>query len=104
SDTITVDRSAVDVQMTKPFAPDALRNTVKHLIGGAVEVVADSGEFYRSSMIQLDGESAARTVSVEFRSVPSVRVSDIGRALRQPRPRRGLARQSAFVLSRGGER
>lgn len=31
---ITVDRSAVDVQMAKPFAPDALRDTVKHLIGG----------------------------------------------------------------------
>jgi CheY-like chemotaxis protein len=33
-DTITVDRSAVDVQMAKPFALDALRDTVKHLIGG----------------------------------------------------------------------
>jgi CheY-like chemotaxis protein len=31
---ITVDRSAVDVQLAKPFAPDALRDTVKHLIGG----------------------------------------------------------------------
>jgi hypothetical protein len=33
-DTITVDRSAVDVQMAKPFALDALRDTVKNLIGG----------------------------------------------------------------------
>jgi len=31
---IAVDRSAVDVQMAKPFAPDALRATVKDLIGG----------------------------------------------------------------------
>src|SRR5256885_15418207 len=36
-----------------------------------LEVAADSGEFYRSSMIQLDGEHAARTVFVEFRGVPS---------------------------------
>lgn len=32
-DNITIDRSVVDVQMAKPFAPDALRDTVKHLIG-----------------------------------------------------------------------
>jgi two-component system, cell cycle sensor histidine kinase and response regulator CckA len=36
---ISVDRSAVDVQMAKPFAPDALRNTVKHLIGAPSLVV-----------------------------------------------------------------
>jgi CheY-like chemotaxis protein len=34
SENVTVDRSAVDAQMTKPFAPDVLRDTVKHLIGG----------------------------------------------------------------------
>jgi|SRR5438093_11118282 len=32
-DSITVDETAVDVQMAKPFAPDALRNAVKQLIG-----------------------------------------------------------------------
>jgi len=30
---ISVDRSAVDAHMAKPFAPDVLRDTVKHLIG-----------------------------------------------------------------------
>lgn len=33
SEYVTVDRVAVDVQMAKPFAPDALRDTVKQLIG-----------------------------------------------------------------------
>ena len=34
ADCVTIDPSAVDVQMAKPFAPDALRNTVRQLIGG----------------------------------------------------------------------
>src|SRR2546427_2909142 len=37
----------------------------------AVEIVAESPEFYRSSEIQLDGERAARTNTFEFRSLPS---------------------------------
>ena len=36
----------------------------------AVEIVADSDDFYRSSRVQLDGERAPRTSLVEFRSLP----------------------------------
>jgi hypothetical protein len=36
----------------------------------ALEVVADSGEYYRSSRIQLDGADAPRTISVEFPDLP----------------------------------
>lgn len=36
----------------------------------AVEIVAESDDFYRSSMIQLEGEKAARTSMFEFRSLP----------------------------------
>jgi len=36
----------------------------------AVEIVAESTEFYRSSEIQLDGENAPRTSVIEFRSLP----------------------------------
>ena len=36
-----------------------------------VLVVADSGEFYRSSEIQLDGERAPRTSVIWYRSVPA---------------------------------
>ena len=36
----------------------------------AVEVIAESQDFYRSSMIQLEGEKAARTNMFEFRSLP----------------------------------
>ena len=36
----------------------------------AVEIVADSDQFYRSSLVQLDGERAPRTSLFEFRSLP----------------------------------
>src|SRR5262249_36731911 len=36
----------------------------------AVEIVADSDQFYRSSVVQLDGERAPRTSMFEFRSLP----------------------------------
>jgi hypothetical protein len=36
----------------------------------AMEVVADSGEFYRASEIQLEGDRAPKTTTFEFRSLP----------------------------------
>jgi hypothetical protein len=36
----------------------------------AVEIVAESLNYYRSSTVPLDGEHAARTTSVQFPSVP----------------------------------
>ena len=38
AESVTVDRSAVDAQMAKPFAPDALRKTVRDLIGSAANL------------------------------------------------------------------
>jgi hypothetical protein len=36
----------------------------------SLEVIAESSDYYRSSEIQLDGEAAARTNLVSFRSLP----------------------------------
>ena len=36
----------------------------------AVEIVAESADFYRSSQIQLEGDKAPRTTNFEFRSLP----------------------------------
>ncbi len=36
----------------------------------AMEVVADSEGFYRSSAVQLEGDRAPRTTTFEFRSLP----------------------------------
>ena len=40
-------------------------------VNRALEVIADSGHFYRSSEIPLDGERAPRTLMVEFRNLPA---------------------------------
>lgn len=37
----------------------------------AVEIVADSGAFYRSSTIQLEGDRAPKTTTVTFHGVPA---------------------------------
>ena len=39
-------------------------------VNRALEVVAESGAYYRSSSIQLDGVEAPRAISFEFRNVP----------------------------------
>jgi hypothetical protein len=36
----------------------------------AIEIIAESPEFYRSSELPLDGERAARTTRFEFKSLP----------------------------------
>ena len=36
----------------------------------AIEIVAESEDFYRSSEVQLDGDRAPRTTTFEFRSLP----------------------------------
>lgn len=70
----------------------------------ALEVVADSGQFYRSTQIQLAGEFAERTVVVEFRGVPSGEYQISGVLLNSVGHSRAMARQQAFVLSGLGER
>src|SRR5438270_3670351 len=37
----------------------------------AVEIIAESADFYRSSAIELDGDRAPRTSMFEFRSLPT---------------------------------
>jgi hypothetical protein len=67
----------------------------------AVEVIADSANFYRSSEIQLEGDKAPRTSTFEFRSLPpgvyEVKVMLIGADGQQ----RALARQQVNVISSG---
>ena len=68
----------------------------------AIEVSADSGEFFRSSAIELEGEHAPRTNMFEFRSLPpgtyEVRARLIGDDGRQ----RALARQEVNIIASGG--
>jgi len=66
-------RLAMKVTPAVAFAPANL--VVKTIIEAddenrAVEIVAESEHFYRSSEIQLDGGRAARVTTFEFKSVP----------------------------------
>ena len=67
----------------------------------AVEIVAESEDFYRSSQIQLEGERAARTTMFEFRSLPpgtyAVRANRVGANGRS----RAMIRQQVNVLASG---
>jgi hypothetical protein len=67
------DRLAIKVSPAVCFAPANL--IVRTIIEAdaqnrAVEIVAESPEFYRSSEMQLDGDRAPRTTTFEFRSLP----------------------------------
>jgi hypothetical protein len=67
----------------------------------AVEVVAESVDFYRSSEIQLDGDQAPRTNTFEFRSLPpgtyEVKATLIGPSGKQ----RALAYSQVNVVAGG---
>jgi hypothetical protein len=67
----------------------------------AVEIVAESEDFYRSSEIQLEGDRAARTSTFEFRSLPpgayEVRANLVGADGRS----RATIRQQVNVLASG---
>jgi hypothetical protein len=67
----------------------------------AVEIIAESPDFYRSSTIQLEGDRAARTNIFEFRSLPpgayEVRANLIGARGEQ----RATIRQQVNVIMSG---
>jgi hypothetical protein len=67
------ERLTMAVSPAQSFAPTNLtiRLHVEPDAGNrALEVVADSGEYYRSSRIPLDGDEAPRTISLEIRNLP----------------------------------
>jgi len=70
----------------------------------ALEVVAQSADFYRSSTVTLDGDRAAKTTQFEFRSLPpgeyeiSVVVTDAGGR------QRAISRTQARVVESGAAR
>jgi hypothetical protein len=66
-------RLTMVVTPSKSMAPATIRVRVSvepAADNRLLHVTADSGEYYRSSEIQLDGESAPRTIIVNFPSLP----------------------------------
>jgi hypothetical protein len=66
-----------------------------------LQVVADSGGFYRSSEISLDGERSARSAVVEFRDVPSGEYEVYGVLLDAAGRERGRVHETAVVFGVG---
>src|ERR1700716_3344706 len=94
------ERLAIRVSPSVAFAPANLvvRATVEtNPDNRAIEIVADSPGFYRSSQIQLDGEKAPRTTTFEFRDMPSG-TYEVSAALTDVRGRRVTVHHQIHVV------
>lgn len=67
----------------------------------AVEIIAESSDFYRSSMIQLEGDRAARTNTFEFRSLPPGTYEVRANLLGSNGESRAIVRQQINVIASG---
>ena len=65
----------------------------------ALEVVVDSPDFYRSSLIELEGELAPRTTVFKLRNLPGGRYVVTTRLLGVSGQLRSTARQTVTVMS-----
>ena len=98
------ERITMKVSPAVAFAPANLivRTTViADADNRAVQIIAESEDFYRSSEIQLEGDRAARISTFEFRSLPpgtyEVRANLIGAAGQT----RAMIRQQINVIASG---
>jgi hypothetical protein len=81
------DRLSMRVSPAVAYAPATLQvqTTIEPDAGNrSIVIIAESPEFYRSSEIQLDGDSAPRTTIIQFRGLPTGEYSVRG-ILRGPR-------------------
>jgi hypothetical protein len=68
----------------------------------ALEVVAESGDYYRSSRIQLDGNDAPQTIVVELRSLPGGDYEVRGALVDGSGRVRALVRKQVTVIGSAG--
>lgn len=100
------ERLAMRVSPNVSFAPANLvvRATVEADAGNrAIEIIAESADFYRESEIQLDGDKAPRTTTFEFRSLPSGTYDVKATLLGENGKARALAHAEVNVISNGGQ-
>jgi len=98
------ERITMRVSPAVSFAPANQR--VRATIEGdadnrAVEISAESADFYRSSEIQLDGDKAARTSTFEFRSLPPGTYEVRATLLGVDGQERACVRQQVAIMASG---
>ena len=99
------ERMTMTVTPAAALAPSPLRVRVRIEPSDenrSLMVSADSGEFYRSSEIQLNGERAPKTIEVEFREVPEGAYDIVAIVKDSVGHQRLAARRSANVIGPGG--
>ena len=71
---------------------------------GALDVIAESDAFYRSSRIELEGERAPRILSIRYEAVPAGDYSVRGVLLDRTGRERVMVEKQITVMATGGER
>ena len=99
------ERLAVRVTPNVSNAPSTV--TVKAIVernaaNRYLEVEADSGDFYRSRTIQLDGDRAPLVTEIPFRNLPGGEYA-VAATLHDSLGGRTVVRRTVLVLSRSGE-
>lgn len=95
---------AIKVTPAQSFAPATLRVLVRvepSADNRALEIVADSPDFYRSSLVPLDGDHAPRVMMLSFRSVPSGEYEIRGTLVGAEGRVRARDHRNAMVLASG---
>lgn len=99
------ERLTIAVSPLQSFAPTNLMVRV-HVppddANRALEVSANSGEYYRSSRIQLDGKDAPRTITLELRGLPGGEYEVRGALLDSGGRARAFVREQVTVLPSAG--
>ena len=97
----------IAVSPAQSFAPSNLNiraRVVPNADNRAIEVIAESGDFYRSSQISLEGEHAPATIMFEFRAVPGGEYLVYGILTDSAGHRRAVAHQEVTVIDASGLR
>jgi len=96
----------VKVSPQQALAPVNLRVSVRiepNADNRFLTIVAESRDFYRSSQIQLEGDRAPKTFSLEYPNMPSGEYEVTSVLVNAMGHERATARQIARVLPVGGE-
>ena len=102
------ERLTIAVSPLQSFAPTTVMVRIRvapDVDNRALEVTAESGEYFRSSLIQLDGKEAPRTIAVELRGLPGGDYQVRGTLIDNAGRRRASVHQQVIVLggADGGE-